>query len=133
MRASLLAAAFWQELHSSRRRLPARPPAKRPVVNTDFLRVRPPQKVEQFMVDEIRNLRKTVKVGIVGGSDLSKQVEQLGPEGEQRRLLALLHSLLASMPQHTQNIIDYGSAAVFNLHLYLYSNTPPVAFSYPPQ
>lgn len=40
------------------------------------------QVVEDKMVKEIRKLRGKVAVGIVGGSDLSKQIEQLGPSGK---------------------------------------------------
>ena len=42
------------------------------------------QVVEQKMVDELKALRSKIKIGIVGGSDLSKQLEQLGKNGEQR-------------------------------------------------
>ena len=31
------------------------------------------------MVDELQRLRKSITIGLVGGSDLNKQVEQLGP------------------------------------------------------
>jgi len=34
------------------------------------------------MIDELQKLRQVVAVGIVGGSDLNKQVEQLGPNGK---------------------------------------------------
>lgn len=34
------------------------------------------------MVKELAQLRQKIKIGIVGGSDLSKQVEQLGENGE---------------------------------------------------
>ncbi|CAI5507360.1 unnamed protein product [Closterium sp. Naga37s-1] len=41
----------------------------------------PPRKlVEPEMVEFMQKLRKTVTVGIVGGSDLSKITEQLGPD-----------------------------------------------------
>ena len=40
------------------------------------------QKVEQNMLDELQRLRSKVTIGLVGGSDLNKQVEQLGPTGE---------------------------------------------------
>eukprot|EP00887_Chlorella_sp_A99_P002995 scaffold9.g2995.t1 len=38
----------------------------------------PRKKVEQKMLDELQKLRQVVKVGTVGGSDLAKQIEQLG-------------------------------------------------------
>jgi hypothetical protein len=33
------------------------------------------------MIDELQRLRKEVTIGLVGGSDLNKQLEQLGPTG----------------------------------------------------
>ncbi|ORY92063.1 eukaryotic phosphomannomutase [Syncephalastrum racemosum] len=36
--------------------------------------------VSQEMLDTLKELRKKVVIGFVGGSDLSKQVEQLGPD-----------------------------------------------------
>lgn len=33
------------------------------------------------MLDTLSNLRQKVVIGFVGGSDLSKQLEQLGPKG----------------------------------------------------
>ncbi|KAL4447471.1 hypothetical protein ABPG75_004690 [Micractinium tetrahymenae] len=39
----------------------------------------PRKEVEQKMVEEMQRLRKLVTVGTVGGSDLHKQMEQLGP------------------------------------------------------
>lgn len=38
------------------------------------------------MVEELHKLRKKVKIGMVGGSDLSKQLEQLGPNGKDQIL-----------------------------------------------
>lgn len=40
------------------------------------------QVIEPKMVEEIRRLRGLVTVGTVGGSDLAKQIEQLGQSGE---------------------------------------------------
>lgn len=42
----------------------------------------PVQAVKANMIEELQRLRQKVKVGIVGGSDLNKQVEQLGSNGE---------------------------------------------------
>ena len=39
------------------------------------------QVVEQNMLDKLVELRKVVTIGIVGGSDLPKQFEQLGETG----------------------------------------------------
>lgn len=41
------------------------------------------QVIEPNMVEEIRRLRGLVTVGTVGGSDLAKQIEQLGQSGEE--------------------------------------------------
>jgi len=41
------------------------------------------QVVEEKMVKEMKELRSKIKIGIVGGSDLSKQVEQLGENGKE--------------------------------------------------
>ena len=33
------------------------------------------------MIEELKKLRSKIKIGIVGGSDMSKQYEQLGKTG----------------------------------------------------
>ena len=47
----------------------------------DLLRPRS-QKVKQDMLDKLVALREKVTIGIVGGSDINKQYEQLGETGE---------------------------------------------------
>ncbi len=49
------------------------------------------QVIEPKMVEEMRRLRGLVTIGTVGGSDLAKQIEQLGQSGE--RLLWVLRLL----------------------------------------
>ena len=39
------------------------------------------------MIDTLKKLRSKVKIGIVGGSDMSKQIEQLGKTGAWTLLL----------------------------------------------
>jgi hypothetical protein len=48
-----------------------------------------PQVVKDNMVTELQELRKNITIGIVGGSDLNKQVEQLGKTGEDPALQRL--------------------------------------------
>ena len=40
------------------------------------------QKVKQDMLDKLVQLREKITIGIVGGSDINKQYEQLGDTGE---------------------------------------------------
>jgi hypothetical protein len=50
------------------------------------------QKIEPEMVEIIAELRKKVTVGIVGGSDMPKQREQMGPKGMNSKEPVLLSS-----------------------------------------
>ena len=44
------------------------------------------------MIEELKKLRSKIKIGIVGGSDMSKQYEQLGKTGKLENLTLFLAS-----------------------------------------
>ena len=40
------------------------------------------QEIKADMIEELKKLRSKIKIGIVGGSDMAKQYEQLGKTGK---------------------------------------------------
>ena len=52
------------------------------------------------MIEELKKLRSKIKIGIVGGSDMAKQYEQLGKTGKTfwKRNTALFRALLFLFP-----------------------------------
>lgn len=56
------------------------------------------------MLDTLSNLRQKVVIGFVGGSDLSKQLEQLGPKGNS---VAYIKAILSKCPPLVLDNFDY--------------------------
>lgn len=86
------------------------------------------QEVEQKMVDELQKLRNIITIGIVGGSDLSKQLEQLGKNGTPQHPFLQYHSSAALCGW---NHLSYSSEMKMNVvgwlilkHLYIFFPFP---------